>query len=84
VNVVAISLRQALIPAALIGRVTAVHRVVCWGVLPLGALLSGLTGQVFGVRVAIGACGAAVLLLSVIILPGLLRIAAQAYVREAD
>jgi hypothetical protein len=84
VNVVAISLRQALIPAALIGRVTAVHRVVCWGVLPLGALLSGLTGQVFGVRVAIGACGAAVMLLSVIILPGLLRIAAQAYVREAD
>jgi len=84
VNVVAISLRQALIPAALIGRVTAVHRVVCWGVLPLGALLSGLAGQVLGVRAAIGACGVAVLLVSVIILPGLLRIPAQAYTREAD
>lgn len=84
VNVVAISLRQALIPAALIGRVTAVHRVVCWGVLPLGALLSGLAGQALGVRAAIGACGVAVLLVSVIILPGLLRIPAQAYTREAD
>jgi hypothetical protein len=81
-NVVAISLRQALIPAALIGRVTAVHRVICWGVLPLGALLSGLAGQVLGVRAAIGACGAAVLLLSVIILPGLLRIPSQAYIHE--
>jgi hypothetical protein len=83
VNVVAISLRQALIPAALIGRVTAVHRVVCWGVLPLGALLSGLAGQVLGVRAAIAACGAAVLLVSVTILPGLLRIPGQAYTREA-
>ena len=82
-NVVAISLRQALIPAALIGRVTAVHRVICWGVLPLGALLSGLAGQVLGVRAAIGTCGAAVLLLSVIILPGLLRIPSQAYIHQA-
>jgi MFS family permease len=82
-NVVAISLRQALIPAALIGRVTAVHRVICWGVLPLGALLSGLAGQVLGVRAAIGTCGAAVLLLSVIILPGLLRIPPRAYIHQA-
>jgi hypothetical protein len=82
-NVVAISLRQALIPAALIGRVTAVHRVICWGVLPLGALLSGLAGQVLGVRAAIGTCGAAVLLLSLIILPGLLRIPSQAYIHQA-
>ena len=60
------------------------HRVVCWGVLPLGALLSGLAGQALGVRAALAACGAAVLLLSVIILPGLLRIPVQAYVRAAD
>jgi len=49
---------QALIPAALIGRVTAVHRVVCWGVLPLGALASGLAGQFLGVRTAIASAGA--------------------------
>jgi MFS family permease len=84
VNVVAISLRQALIPAALIGQVTAAHRVICWGVLPLGALLSGVAGQVLGVRAAIGACGAAVLIVAAVILPALLRIPAPAYVREAQ
>lgn len=83
-NVVAISLRQALIPAALVGRVTAVHRVVCWGVLPLGAAFSGLIGQLFGVRAAIGACGAAVLLLAAVTLPGFLRVPAREYNREPD
>jgi hypothetical protein len=84
VNVVAISLRQALIPAALIGRVTSVHRVICWGVLPLGALLSGVAGQIFGVRTAIAACGGAVLIVAAIILPALVRIPAQAYIHRAD
>jgi hypothetical protein len=84
VNVVAISMRQSLIPAALIGRVTAVHRVICWGVLPLGALLSGVTGQVLGVRAAIAVCGAAVLIVAAIILPALRRIPAQAYVHGTD
>jgi len=37
-----------------------------------------------GVRAAIGACGAAVLLVSVTILPGLLRIPAQACTREVS
>jgi MFS family permease len=84
VNVIAVSLRQALIPTALIGRVTAVHRVICWGILPLGAILSGLVGQLLGVPAAIGACGAAVLLLSVITLPGLLRIPSKAYIHDTD
>jgi hypothetical protein len=82
VNIIAISLRQALIPSDLIGRVTAVHRVFCWGALPLGAVVSGLVGQLFGVRAAIGACGAAVLLLSVITLPGFLRVSAAEYTYE--
>jgi hypothetical protein len=80
-NVVAISLRQALIPAALVGRVTAVHRVMCWGVLPLGAALSGLTGQFLGVRAAVGASGAAVLVIAALALPGFLRVAAPEYGR---
>jgi len=40
--------------------------------------------RALGVRAAIGACGAAVLLVSVTILPGLLRIPAQAYTREVS
>jgi hypothetical protein len=83
-NVVAIPLRQVLIPAALIGRVTAVHRVLCWGVLPLGAILAGLVGQFFGVRTSISACGAAILLLSAIILPGFFRISSKAYISKRN
>jgi hypothetical protein len=84
VNVIAISLRQALIPADLMGRVTAVHRVLCWGALPLGAIVSGLVGQLLGVRAAIGACGAAVLLLSAITLPSFLRVSSKVYIHETD
>jgi hypothetical protein len=83
-NVVAISLRQSLIPAALIGRVTSVHRVLCWGVLPLGAALSGLAGQLFGVRAAIAASGAAVLVVAALALPGFLRVPSREYARQAD
>lgn len=79
VNVVAISLRQSLTPPALIGRVTAVHRVLCWGALPLGAGFAGLAGQFFGVRAAIGSCGAAVLLLSAATLFSLLRVAPERF-----
>ena len=79
VNVVGISLRQSLTPSALIGRVTAVHRVLCWGAVPLGAGLTGLAGQFLGVRAAIAICGAAVLLLSAIALFSLLRVPAEGF-----
>ena len=79
VNVVAISLRQSLTPPALIGRVTAVHRVLCWGALPLGAGFAGLVGQLLGVRAAIAICGAAVLLLSAATLFSLLRVAPERF-----
>lgn len=84
VNVVAISLRQALTPAALIGRVIAVHRVLCWGALPLGAGLSGLAGQFLGVRAAISICGAAVILFSAMTLPSFLRVSSKAYDYQID
>ena len=79
VNVVAISLRQSLTPPALIGRVTAVHRVLCWGALPLGAGFTGLAGQLLGVRAAIAICGTAVLFLSTAALFSLLRVASESF-----
>jgi MFS family permease len=84
VNVIAISLRQTLIPTDLIGRVTALHRVLCWGALPLGAILTGLVGQLLGVRTAISVCGAAILLLSAITLPSFRRVPSKAYIHETD
>jgi hypothetical protein len=84
VNVVAISLRQSLTPPALIGRVTAVHRVLCWGALPLGAGFAGLVGQFLGVRAAIASCGVAVLLLSAATLFSLLRVPSEEFAAAAS
>lgn len=40
-NVVTVSLRQAIIPDRLLGRVNSVYRFLAWGMLPVGALLGG-------------------------------------------
>lgn len=49
-TVVLISLRQAIVPAPLLGRVTSTIRFVTWGVMPFGALLGGLIALSFGLR----------------------------------
>jgi len=40
-NVVTVSLRQTLIPDAMLGRVNSVYRFFGWGVMPIGTLLGG-------------------------------------------
>jgi MFS family permease len=40
--VVAASLRQAIVPDGLLGRVNSVSRFISWGVLPIGALIGGV------------------------------------------
>ncbi|GAA2055598.1 MFS transporter [Streptomyces cheonanensis] len=40
-NVVTVSLRQALVPDALLGRVNSVYRLLGWGCLPVGMVVSG-------------------------------------------
>ncbi len=42
-NVITVSLRQAIIPPALLGRVNSVYRFFAWGMMPIGAALGGLT-----------------------------------------
>jgi MFS family permease len=49
-NVITVSLRQRITPDDLLGRVNAGYRLLAWGSMPLGALVGGLLGQVFGVR----------------------------------
>ena len=41
-NVVTVSLRQAVIPDHLLGRVNSVYRFLAWGSIPIGAALGGL------------------------------------------
>ena len=47
-DVNSLSLRQAVTPDRLQGRVNATSRVLVWGFQPLGALLGGLLGTLFG------------------------------------
>ncbi|MFF3859509.1 MFS transporter [Streptomyces sp. NPDC002209] len=53
------SVQQALTPDRLLGRVSATARCVSWGGIPLGALLGGASGSVFGAASTlwIGAAG---------------------------
>src|SRR5260221_8703157 len=52
-NVNGPSLRQALTPQHLLGRVNASYRFLVWGTGPIGALLGGTPGDLFGLRTAL-------------------------------
>lgn len=52
-NVNGPSLRQALTPPQLLGRVNASYRFLVWGTGPFGALLGGALGEVLGLRTAL-------------------------------
>ena len=56
-RVAQISVRQALVPDQLLGRVGGALSVLAWGIAPLGALLGGLLGQLMGLQatLALGA-----------------------------
>jgi MFS family permease len=60
-NVNQVSFRQRLCPDRLLGRMNATMRFVVWGVLPIGALVGGILGAVFGLRATlwVGALGQA-------------------------
>ena len=49
-NINQVSLRQALAPERLRGRVNATMRFVVWGTLPLGSVLGGVSAQLLGLR----------------------------------
>ena len=48
-NVLSISLRQALIPEQLFGRVQGAYRTLVWGLIPIGALLGGVVARLTSV-----------------------------------
>jgi MFS family permease len=66
-NVLSMSLRQALIPAELLGRVLSANRVVLWGGIPLGALAGGALAEGTSVPVAFLVSGLAQLVVVVLI-----------------
>jgi MFS family permease len=64
ININGVSLRQALTPDHLQGRVNATGRWINWSVIPPGAILGGVVATVFGLRATI-AIGAVVSLVAV-------------------
>lgn len=49
-NVITVSLRQAIIPERLLGRVNSVYRLLGWGSMPIGAAIGGVMGRTLGLR----------------------------------
>jgi Na+/melibiose symporter-like transporter len=63
-NVLTMSLRQALIPEHMFGRVQGAYRTVVWGAIPVGALAGGAVADLLGVPAVFLVSGAALLVLA--------------------
>jgi MFS family permease len=63
-NVVTLTVRQRLVPEALLGRVNSAYRVVSWGVVPIGALFGGALAEWIGFRWTFVICAAMTALLA--------------------
>jgi MFS family permease len=70
-NVAQVSLRQAITPTRMQGRMNATMRWFVWGTIPIGGILGGALGTLLGVReaVLIGALGEMVAILPVLFSP---------------
>jgi MFS family permease len=58
-NINQVSLRQAVTPDAMLGRMNATMRFIVWGTIPIGELSGGILASVFGLvpAIAVGAVG---------------------------
>ncbi|MBV9040764.1 MAG: MFS transporter [Acidimicrobiia bacterium] len=65
-NVITVSLRQAVIPDELLGRVNSVYRFLGWGMMPIGAALGGVVASAFGLRATYSIGGAVLLAMALV------------------
>jgi MFS family permease len=56
-NVVAITVRQTIVPDGMLGRVTSVYRLIAIGAAPIGALAGGFLARAFGLGAPFWAAG---------------------------
>jgi MFS family permease len=70
-NITQVSLRQAITPQRIQGRMNSVMRFLVWGVIPLGNLAGGALASLYGLRAAIwvGAVGCCLGVLPVLLSP---------------
>lgn len=82
-NVHSLSLRAAIVPRELLGRVTASYRLISNGAIPLGGLLGGLLGALFGVRGAMVVAVVPLIVSSVLFAGTRIRTASERLVADA-
>ena len=78
-NVITVSLRQAIIPDVLLGRVNSVYRLLAWGAMPIGIALGGAlvsvtehwAGRELGLRMPFYCAAAVFLILFFVAIPRL-------------
>jgi len=70
-NVVMGSLRQALTPDRLLGRVISAFRLFSYGSVPLGSLLGGVLARSFGLRAPFLVAGVVIPVVTLLCLPAL-------------
>jgi hypothetical protein len=68
-NVVAVSLRQAIVPDHLVGRVNSVFQQLSLGMLPVGAALGGVLGHTLGLSAPFLIAGVALLVAALLAVP---------------
>ena len=70
-NITQVSLRQAITPERLQGRMNAVMRFIVWGALPLGSLAGGALASAIGLRatMVVGAIGGTFAVLPIVLSP---------------
>lgn len=68
-DVILVSLRQSIVPAPLLGRVTSAYRLFVMGILPIGAFAGGWITQFFGLTAPYWVGGVAMLLIAFAVLP---------------
>lgn len=66
-NVLTMSLRQALIPPELFGRVQGAYRTLVWGAIPIGSLAGGFFGRAAGLPAVFLAAGGGLLGMSAVL-----------------
>ncbi len=62
-NVITVSLRQAIVPDHMLGRINAGYRLMAWGSMPAGAAAAGLGAELIGARGVFAALGGLAFLL---------------------
>ncbi|MDG4810898.1 MFS transporter [Micromonospora sp. WMMD1120] len=66
-NVAAVTIRQAVTPAPLLGRTNATMRFLIWGAIPLGSLIGGVAAEATSSRAVVLLSGAALLVPTILL-----------------